>query len=124
MPRLALAVVLALSVSPLAALAQTGGAAAAPAAATGPAAAPAPAAAKKAPPGAEVAAPKPPPGFQAVSGAAATQPQIRATPLVVIAYLFIWAMTVLYVIYLRSRQKKVEDEIASLTRRLEKAASE
>ena len=122
MPRLALALVLAVSLAPVAAVAavaQTGDAAAAKAQ---PTAAAAPAA--KTPPDAEVAAPKPPPGFQAVAGAATTQPRIRATPLVVIAYLFIWAMTVLYVIYLRSRQKKVEDEIASLTRRLEKAASE
>jgi hypothetical protein len=81
--------------------------------------------AEAAPPAAEAKAPpEPPPGFEAVTGPGAAQADVDPIPLVIVAYLFIWAMVLVYLVLLWRRQSRVNEEIQSLAQRLERAAGE
>lgn len=120
MTRLALVLALAFAAVPAAAVAQAPAKAPAAPAAKAAAAKPAAPAAK---PAAE-AAPKPPPGFTRVSGSAKAQPEVHAIPLVVAAYLFIWALTILYLVFVWVKQRRIEAELTALKRRLEQAVGD
>ncbi|RMG17538.1 MAG: CcmD family protein [Deltaproteobacteria bacterium] len=61
---------------------------------------------------------KAPEGFTRVSGPAPAQEALKAPPLVIVSYLFIWLGTFLYLFLLWRRQRRIAAEIESLKARL------
>ncbi len=61
---------------------------------------------------------KAPEGFAPVSGPAPAQEELKAPPLVVAAYLFIWLGTFVYLLLLWRRQRRIAEEVADLEARL------
>lgn len=59
-----------------------------------------------------------PPGFEAVRGPISPQEEVSPKPLVIAAYVLVWALVLLYLLLLWRRLERVEREMKSLATRL------